>query len=169
MIRFPRSVGARLLATIASASCLYVLDIGSASAAEQEQLQALPAYWGDDQIGVGAGGGSRSLVIDGSSLKGGEGTIPAYLSGIPRNAAVIPKAAPLNDACEPTPDDPRDLSCNPVSIRTGNKFRTDLDFRAQGEFPLELVRTYNRSNELGGMFGRYWTSTFTGHPPSIDD
>lgn len=86
--------------------------------------------------------------------------IPADRSGIPRNAAVIPKAAPLNDACEPTPDDPRDLSCNPVSIRTGNKFRTDMDFRAQGEFPLEMVRTYNRSNELGGMFGRYWTSTF---------
>lgn len=154
------------MAAIASASCLSVFDIDPASAAgsEKPQLLAVPAYWGDDHPDFGAAVGNdarpRSLSIDGSKFKLPARTIPADRLEIPHHAAVIAQAAPLDDACEPTPDDPRDLTCYPVSIRTGNKFRRDTDFQSQGQFPLELVRTYNRSNDLGGMFGRYWTSTF---------
>lgn len=71
---------------------------------------------------------------------------------------VTPKAAAINH-CEPYPE-PGEVTCNPVSIRTGTKFKREVDFRAQGEMPLELVRTYNKSNPLRGLFGFFWNSSF---------
>ncbi|MGQ0620299.1 MAG: DUF6531 domain-containing protein [Panacagrimonas sp.] len=56
--------------------------------------------------------------------------------------------------------EPGDVTCNPVSIRTGTKFKREIDFRAQGPMPLEMVRTYNSTASLSGLFGPYWSSSF---------
>jgi len=52
---------------------------------------------------------------------------------------------------------------NPIYIATGNKLEPELDFAAEGEWPLFLKRTYNHhwvEAEDGGLFGKKWLSNF---------
>lgn len=47
----------------------------------------------------------------------------------------------------------------PVNIRTGSKILRQEDFALDGEFPLEITRTYNGSLNSMGAFGYRWFSS----------
>ena len=48
----------------------------------------------------------------------------------------------------------------PVTISTGNKVKTEVDFSADGQQPLYLTRHYSKSGTNKGIFGRRWSSNF---------
>ena len=49
---------------------------------------------------------------------------------------------------------------NPTILSTGNKVASETDYRAEGIFPLEIVRNYNLFGRSGSMFGPRWMSRF---------
>ncbi|MBD8527015.1 DUF6531 domain-containing protein, partial [Pseudomarimonas arenosa] len=58
------------------------------------------------------------------------------------------------------PKSPCHASPNPVAYRSGNKLRKEVDFHAEGEMALGLVRHYSAGLALRGgsaLFGRGWT------------
>ncbi|MCC5879869.1 MAG: RHS repeat protein [Idiomarina sp.] len=59
----------------------------------------------------------------------------------------------------PAPDD----TCkegNPTIVSSGTKFEQITDFRGNGRFPIELVRTYTSTKSASGAFGPGWSSIF---------
>ncbi|MGH7944194.1 MAG: DUF6531 domain-containing protein [Opitutaceae bacterium] len=69
------------------------------------------------------------------------------------------------DGTDPDPETPGNPDCAtrtsmPVDVATGNKLLFEADFRAAGEFPLYLKRTYNKAWPGIGIFGRKWSSNF---------
>ncbi len=49
---------------------------------------------------------------------------------------------------------------NPVVIASGNKLKQEVDFTSQGEWPLEITRTYNKAWTGQSIFGKAWLSGF---------
>ncbi len=52
----------------------------------------------------------------------------------------------------------RQLTCNPVLISTGEKYKKETDFVSQNSSGLSLVRTYRSKNASGTLFGPNWLS-----------
>lgn len=51
-----------------------------------------------------------------------------------------------------------DLVGNPVVIETGEKYQTEVDFRAKGMYGLGVERTYRSRSQTGSVFGANWPS-----------
>ncbi len=50
---------------------------------------------------------------------------------------------------------------NPVVVASGNKIETEIDYEAEGDFPLAIVKNYNAHSGIsGGLFGPGYMSKF---------
>ncbi len=55
---------------------------------------------------------------------------------------------------------PCGTSPNPVLIAEDTKVKSELDFRTAHLYPLELERNYNQTNDIKGLFGDRWSTSF---------
>ena len=53
----------------------------------------------------------------------------------------------------------QDSTDNPVVLASGEKYKTEADFRGEGLYPLTLDRVYRSRHASGSLFGPHWPST----------
>lgn len=109
-------------------------------------------------LGIGGGGGPSFISRLGDAVR-------ERLEAQRRSPALGPvQIATLADVQfegVPSCNDPGSpVTSQPVVVTTGNKVQREVDFAAFGQAPLSLARTYNKSWDGQGIFGRKWTSTF---------
>lgn len=100
--------------------------------------------------GGGSSGGRESKIWDGASGGSGAGAPDRTDSDVKRDSEEAAK----------TPCPPPEVTTKPVEIATGNKLLPELDFLVPpSNRPLEISRTYNKSLDRVGAFGKHWASS----------
>lgn len=103
-----------------------------------------------DDGGGSGGGGRESKIWDGVSGGSGAGAPDRTDSDVKRDSEEAAK----------TPCPPPEVTTKPVEIATGNKLLPELDFLVPPSGrPLEMSRTYNKSLDRIGAFGKHWASS----------
>lgn len=94
----------------------------------------------------GAGGGMGGISPSARSV--------GYFKAPPLRKANTSKKSNCSE--EDSADNPS--TDNPVIIATGEKYKDEFDFSADGSYPLSLARTYRSKNATGTLFGPNWLS-----------